>query len=447
MKRIKWLVLVLVLFIIPIVHAASGSISIAGPNQVVSGKNYTATVTISSNTKMVSWQMNLNYDKSYLQLVSTNSESGGTMMASSSASGVSKQSYKFTFKALKTGKTTLSITGASAIDYNNPTEAGRISLSTGSKSISIITQEQLEASYSKDNNLKSLSVEGFTITPSFSKEVLDYSVVVPENTKTIKIIASASDSKSSISGTGEKEVTSGSNAFDIVVKAENGSEKTYKLKVEVKDNNPIEVKVDGETYTVVKYKEYLTQPNDFEETTVRINDVEIPAYKNENIDIILVGLKDSEGNISLYSYDNGTYSKYVSLKSFAVSIMPLETNDVPKHYSKHSETIDGAKVTVYKYNQASRYSLIYGIDLASGEKGFFMYDSKLKTLIAYNTEMIDQLQSQNQLFIYLIIGFAIILVILFIIVIKMSGNKKKLIKELETKHKRKHKKEEEMIEL
>ena len=36
-----------------------------------------------------------------------------------------------------------------------------------------MTQEELEASYSKDNDLKSLSVEGFEISPEFDKDVTE----------------------------------------------------------------------------------------------------------------------------------------------------------------------------------------------------------------------------------------------------------------------------------
>ncbi len=447
MKRIKLLILGLIslIWFIPKVYAASGNVSVASSNQVVSGNKLTVTVTISSGTAIGSWQMNLNYDKSYLQLLSATSEAGGTMMANSSATGVTKKSYTFTFKTLKTGSTTLSITSALAYAFS---DLSQISLSTGSKTVKIITQAELEASYSKDNNLKSLSVEGFELSPAFNKEVLEYSVVVPEDTKTVKISASPSDGRSSVSGTGEKEVTLGSNAFDIVVKAENGSEKTYKLKVEVKDSNPINVKVDNKEYTVVKVKDFLEAPADFTETTVKINDVDIPGYKNENINVILVGLKDSEGNIDLYSYDEktNTYTSFNSVKTNSISIMPLNNEENLKGYKKVKITIDLKEINAYKTNESSRFALIYGIDLASGEKGYFMYDSKLNTLIAYNTELIDQLQSQNQLFIYIIIGFIVILVLLFIAFVSVSKKRKKLFKEIEQAKKPRRKKEE-MIEL
>ena len=164
------------------VNAASGSVTISATNKVVVGNKITVTVKISSSVPMVSWEAQLGYDSNYLQLTSANTEAGGVRMANSSASGTKSKSYTFTFKAKKTGSTNISMVNYMAIANSDMSE---IDLSANSKSISIITQEQLEASYSKDNNLKGLAVEGFEITPEFYKDTLDYSVTVPEGTKTV----------------------------------------------------------------------------------------------------------------------------------------------------------------------------------------------------------------------------------------------------------------------
>ena len=73
------------LIILPFtVHAASGNISITGTSQAVIGNTVTITVKLSSSTKIGSWDMDLNYDKSYLQLISATSEAGGISMVNSS---------------------------------------------------------------------------------------------------------------------------------------------------------------------------------------------------------------------------------------------------------------------------------------------------------------------------------------------------------------------------
>ena len=108
MKKVKYfLISLFLLVILPFeVSAASGTIKVTSrTNQVVVGNRITLTVTLSSSTPIGSWQMNLDYDKNYLELVETSSDSGGSGMASvmQSTTGVKSKSYTFTFRTKKTG--------------------------------------------------------------------------------------------------------------------------------------------------------------------------------------------------------------------------------------------------------------------------------------------------------------------------------------------------------
>ena len=432
MKKIKLLLLtVFSLLIIPIsVNAASGTIKVTGTSQVVVGNRVTLTVTLSSSTAIGSWEMDLSYDKNYLELVSTNSEGNGTRMVNSSATGVKSKSYTFTFKTKKTGSTKIAVNTYLAYAYEQKDDGSfeQIDLSSSSKTLRIITQEELEASYSKDNNLKSLSVEGFELSPEFSKDVTEYSVTVPENTKEVTINATENDNSASVTGTGTFEVTQGTNTFNIVVRAENGSEKTYTVKVEVVDANPINVTVGNADYTVVKIKEFLPPVNAYQETTVKINDFDIPAYTSELTGFTLVGLKDSEGNIALFIYDTkaNTYTPYKELQFNQLTIFVKETDKTLDGYEYGTITIDDVEVPAYYVSSDSRYAIIYGINVETGEEGFFKYDKTDQSIQKYDDEMINALLEKNKLYSYIIIGFSVILVIMFIILItKTLGGKKK----------------------
>ena len=412
------------LLVIPFsVNAASGTISITGTSQVVIGNTVTINVVLSSKTKIGSWDMDLNYDKNYLQLISATSEAGGVNMVNSSA-GVTSKSYTFKFKALKKGNTKISMASYQAFAYDDMSE---MNLSASSKTVKIMTQEELEATYSKDNYLKSLSVEGFEITPEFNKDVADYSVVVPENTKEITINAAVNDSKSDLSGVGTVEVTQGTNTFQIVVRAQNGSERTYNLTVEVKDENPINVSIDNQDYTVVKIKEYLPSVNAYQETTVNINDFEIPAYKSELTGFVLVGLKDSSGNINLYIYDeeNNSYKVYNELKFTNITIYPKDTKEILNGYKSGEITINEIQIPAFYVSESSRFAIIYGINVETGEEGFFKYDKKNQTAIKYDDEMINLLTEKNRLYTYIIFGFIGVFILMFIILIVIVKNKKK----------------------
>lgn len=430
MKRIKkFFMAMLIGLLFPcIVNAASGSINIASSSTVVVGNKVTVTVTISSGTKMGSWQMSLNYDKSYLQLTNSTARDGGTFMIDYAEDpGVLKKTYTFTFKTLKSGTTKLSVDGYRAYVSS---DLSALSLSANTKQIRIITQAELEASYSKNNNLSALEVEGFTLTPEFKTDVLEYSVVVPENTKEVNIKATVQDKRASVNGIGTQAVNSGANKFSVVVRAQSGAEKTYVINVEVKDENPINVTVNGKNYTVVKIKENLPAASLYTETTININGFEIPAYKNDNTNLVLVGLKDEEGNISLYIYnkDKNEYQEYNEIGVNKITIYPLTSNEEIKGYKKDTITINGVKVDGYYYTKDSDYVIIYGINVETGDKGFYMYDKKMQSLIKYNDEYIIDLNKKIGLYSYIIIGFSGVFILMIIIMIalakKKSGKKK-----------------------
>lgn len=435
MRKIKVILISLFcLLVIPkTVFAASGKINVNGTSTVVVGNNVTVTVTLSSSTLIGSWEMSLNYDKNYLQLRSATSESNGIRMAASTATGVKSKSYTFTFKTLKKGSTSVSVGGYLAYAYADLSE---ISLSSNSKKINIITQAELEASYSKNNNLASLGVEGFTLTPEFNANTLEYSVIVPEDTKNVNITGTVQDKKASITGVGVQQVNQGNNKFLVTVKAENGSEKTYTINVDVKDENPIEVTVGDKKYTVVKIKENLPIASLYNEYSIKINEFDIPAYKNDYTGLVLVGLKNAEGNISLFIYDdeNNSYKEYNELKSSQITIYPLKPEENVEGYKKGNVKIQDIDVEGFYLNEDSDFFVIYGVNVETGDKGFYMYDKKMQTLIKYNDELSSLLSEKIKLYTYIIIGFislSVVMLIIIIVLVCKKGKKKKRCKDKE----------------
>lgn len=424
MKKIKYFIIgVLLSLVLPTsVLAASGKVNVSSTSTVVVGNKVTVTVTLSSQTLIGSWEMSLNYDKNYLQLVSTNSESNGVRMAASSATGVKTKSYTFTFKTLKTGSTTVSVNRYLAYAYEDLSE---LSLSSGSKQIKIITQAELEASYSKNNNLKSLSVEGFEL--DFKKDTLEYSLVVPEDTKSINIKGAVEDTRSSVSGLGNHEVNQGTNKFEIIVRAQNGGEKTYTINVEVKDSNPINVVVDGNNYTVVKLKENLPSVNLYSDATIKINDFDIPAYKNDYTKLILVGLKDETGKIQLFIYneENNEYKKYQEIGSGKITIYPINTTKEVIGYKKEEVIINEVKINGFVYNKNSNFIIIYGVNIETGDEDFYMYDKVSQSITKYNSEYINDLNKVIENYTYIIFGFIGLVILMLIIIIVLAKRKKR----------------------
>lgn len=77
--------------------------------------------------------------------------------------------------------------------------------------------------------LKSLSVKGQTLTPSFSYTTTTYTVSVPNSVSSVTINAESASSKASVSGTGTVSLKTGSNTVKVTVRAQSGTTKTYSI--------------------------------------------------------------------------------------------------------------------------------------------------------------------------------------------------------------------------
>ncbi len=83
-----------------------------------------------------------------------------------------------------------------------------------------------------NNWLSGLSVSGYNLSPSFSiNETNDYSVTVPSNVANVNISAATVNKNATVSGTGNKQLNSGTNVFTISVKAQNGNVRNYTITV------------------------------------------------------------------------------------------------------------------------------------------------------------------------------------------------------------------------
>lgn len=84
---------------------------------------------------------------------------------------------------------------------------------------------------SPNNKLNSLGAEGFALTPTFHKDTLSYDLIVDHSVSNVIIYASAIDKKAVVSGTGNIGLQSGVNEILVTVKAENGSERQYRIHI------------------------------------------------------------------------------------------------------------------------------------------------------------------------------------------------------------------------
>lgn len=219
------------------VNAGSATIGFDGNSNVDINSNITIKMYVSNITGVtegvVGVSGTLSFDTNYLQLVSTtpittpyafqfetNNKFAGLDMTLSNGIKNKTTIITFNFKALKLGNTTITCVSCKT---DGPDES--LSTTVTPKTITINN-----ATSQPNATLSSLSVTGYTISPTFSSSTTSYSLVVPETTSSININATATDSAASITGNGSKTLSLGSNTFSI--KVTNGaSTKTYTLNV------------------------------------------------------------------------------------------------------------------------------------------------------------------------------------------------------------------------
>lgn len=408
-KKILILFIMFSLFI-GIKNVNAGSLSINGSNSVY--VNSTIKVTI-----------NFNNIAGRFKITSSNS----SVLSGGAEDFYDNQTITLTFSAKSEGTATITVSPVGAIgDYDNEEYTGGArSLTVNVKKKNTQSSIDVNKTYSKNNYLKSLSIDSYELTPSFDKEILEYTVELEPGTEKIIVNATLEDNTSSIKGIGEVSVSEGNNIINVVVTAENGNEKTYKIFANVEEKNPIEIEINNKKYRVVKKRELIEVKEGYQETTVNINDFEIPALYNEITDVTLVGLKDEDGNINMFSYDTktGNYDEY---KEFTFDLMNLYIHDIKdSKYEKVNIKINDIEVTGYKLDGIDDYYLVYGTNTSTGYEGYYLYDTKENSIQRYDTTILDKLTQEKDryLSIVLVLSCVCFLSMLFLLIEVNKYNK------------------------
>lgn len=426
-KKIKYLLLSVILYFVLINGVSAASLSLSKSSSNVKVGDTVKIKVYFSGDSMQYAEIELEHDEERFTYVSSKA-STCTVMKCWVDEG---SSAEYTFKAKSEGTATFSVSG-----YYENKSGDQIKLNSSSTTVTVGNQKKdtvtNNTNLSSNNYLSSLKVENQTLTPEFNKDTLEYSLNLSSDTQSINIIANKEDNKANIIGAGEVKVSEGINTLEIIVTAENGNKKTYVIKATVEEKDPIKVSLNKQTYTVVRNKDLLTKPENYEEKTITIDGKETPAFYNEITKFTLVGLKDEKGNINLYIYDQNkkTYTLYKEMKFNNINLYPLSINKNIKGYKKYEIKINDLNVKVLKIKKDSKFAIVYGIDLDTGKKNYYSYDIENNTIQLYNDEYSNFLIDYMYIGIYIILGsWALLLIFIIIIIVlcvKNSKRKKKI---------------------
>ena len=204
MKKIYFALFITFLSLIFInrVDAATANITVtSSKSRVIVGDNVTVKIKISSSANIGSWDFTV-VPSSNLSLVSRSDGFDGFKVADNGGAATKSKTYTFTFKAKSSGTGSVKLNVNEVYEMTNDDSTPKMTVKTTSTSFNIMTQSQLEASYSKNNYLSKLEIEGQALTPQFDKDTLEYNIDLEYGTKNINIIATTEDYRASIDGNG-----------------------------------------------------------------------------------------------------------------------------------------------------------------------------------------------------------------------------------------------------
>ena len=366
MKKIKYLIFTMILFIPQVVLAAPNATISTNANSIEKGKSVTVTVTLSDTA---AWNIKIT--------------------GSGAATCSSKQADVTSDGKSTTKKFSLSCTSTIEGTINFSVTGDITSGSGQTKDISLTKQVTVTKPKSSDNTLSDLKVDGTTVS-GFSSSKTSYTLKDNSGTS-INISATVNDAKATVTGTGSKKLKYGKNTFGVTVTAENGSKKTYNITVNKpdprsKNNNLKSLSIDKGSITfdknttsyLIKVEHDVNEinitatPEDTKATVSGTGKKTLKDYVNEfkivvkaenestKTYVVKVARKDANGNYGKLSTDN-------SVKSITIANYDFKFNkDTKKYNILVDEDVNELEFTVTPNDNKSAVSIQNNTDLKTG---------------------------------------------------------------------------------
>ncbi len=360
-------------------------------------------VTISVNGSSLSaYTMYISYSSDILEYAGASGTvggGGGTLTASGSGPG----SVTISFTAIANGTAYISTGGDEFYDINYEV----LGVSHAGVSVTVETTENQtteekdkeddsedktettteEDERSDDCDLASLTISPGELSPSFSPDNTSYTVQLTESDESIAISAITNDEKATTSVSGANSLEKGANFVTVTVTAENGAVKVYNLTVMCgEETEDIMLQVQGRNFIVLT-EDLPEAPEGFTETTLKLNDKNIPGFTapNKRLNIICLKNENDEKFWYIYDKDNASFMPYAEVptdKGRYVIMTKPESFAVPNGFSNADLKLGTTTYKAYSDGTGSGIYLVYAMNL-NGEAGYYLYDSREKTFMRF----------------------------------------------------------------
>lgn len=189
-----------------------------------------------------------------------------------------------------------------------------------------------------NNFLDSLTVEGFTVSPTFNRYTMEYAAEVNKDTTEVTVTAVANSKEVTVTGTGTIQLYAGENLLPITVTATSGAVRTYVISVfceadvpekpdDPPDDPPVDPPVDPPT----------TPTPTITGTTYRVGDTVTGVEPRTAVADFIAALAVTDGTAKVFAAD-GTTEKVEGV---------LATGDLLKVYDTDGKECLSLPVLIY----------------------------------------------------------------------------------------------------
>jgi hypothetical protein len=270
------------------------------------------------------------------------------------------------FKALKSGLTEIRVT-------HNGTESHYGNGDPIAQSFSGIKVNPVVPS--SDTTIGSLGVKGYTIHPTFSKTYYDYYLTVDPDVSSVFVDAKPMNNKQTISGAGTIQLKYGLNIVHVIVKAQDGSTREYKINITRTDNRTGDTSLRSLNVsdTTIKYEEGKT---------------EYSAIVSRSVDSVMIDARPNDSNATLV----GTGRRKLEMGENVFELtLQTSKNDTPIE-KKYIVKITRSNEELEKVVQSSKLKSLsinnLNTDISNDKKVFYtgIFDEKTSIAIDAKTE-------------------------------------------------------------
>ena len=392
--------------------AQSCTVTFSDPTVTV-GNNVTINVRVTGAVAIAT--VKVNFDPNYLQFVSGDLGygrcEGTTVIMDKENMGSGNLSFSMTFKALKTGKTTIN-------NYENFIVGSNEELMNARPGSSTVTINAPQTA-SGNNNLSALSISPGTLSPRFSSGTTSYKAYVSNSTTSVAVYAKTQDGKAKMVYWGNSDFKVGDNTVTVQVTAENGAKKYYTITVNraagstsgntggntdtKPDNTPVPTPMqppkvtatlsdDTKLAIAASLPEGVSVPAGFEESKLEVEGQSILTAVHKEGNLTVVYLEGDENHpAGFYFYDQKTGEAQpmtqVDMAASKLTLVDLPTDEeekLPEGYVSTLMELGGQQHTLLVPDgvKEPNHYIVCALD-EKGVMGLYLYDVEQKTFQRY----------------------------------------------------------------